>query len=141
MRMGKERAELQERTAKGGRFDATTDEGITFRSLLAKASEGSENAKDFLARARQENMGLEVWRVFNKHIIGNHTPLQYDTQFAGAIAKLISDSLSAGQKVLLSGTYAATLQQCPEHQRTMVISMTSYILAIVTCLTQADSWQ
>ena len=46
LRMDRERAELEDRSAKRQRFNANT-EGITFRSLLAKAAEGSMDAKGF----------------------------------------------------------------------------------------------
>ena len=44
LRMDRERAELEDRSAKRQRFNAETD-GITFRSLLAKAAEGSRTRR------------------------------------------------------------------------------------------------
>ena len=38
LRMDRERAELEDRSAKRRRFNASTDDGISFRSLLAKAA-------------------------------------------------------------------------------------------------------
>ncbi|KAL8894682.1 MAG: hypothetical protein Q9207_008442, partial [Kuettlingeria erythrocarpa] len=42
LRMGRKRAELEDRSAKRRRFNASTDNGITFRSLLAEAAEGCQ---------------------------------------------------------------------------------------------------
>ncbi|DBA85641.1 TPA: hypothetical protein ACH3X1_005216 [Trebouxia sp. C0004] len=53
LRMDRERAELEDRSAKRRRFDASTDDGITFRSLLAKAAEGVSDAKGIEEKARQ----------------------------------------------------------------------------------------
>ena len=95
LRMDRERAELEDRSAKRQRFNAETD-GITFRSLLAKAAEGSRDAKAFEDKARQMSLGLEVYKAFKQHITGNHKPLQYNTEAAEAIAKFIADSVAAG---------------------------------------------
>ena len=98
LRMDRERAELEDRTAKRRRFDASTDDGITFRSLLAKATEGVSDAKGFEQKARQLSLGLEVFKEFKKHITGNHRPHQYNTEVADAIAKFIKDSVTASSK-------------------------------------------
>ena len=95
LRMDRERAELEDRSAKRRRYDASTD-GITFRSLLAKAAEGSRDAKAFEDKARQMSLGLEVYKAFKQHITGNHKPLQYNTEAADAIAKFIADSVAVG---------------------------------------------
>ena len=94
LRMDRERAELEDRSAKRQRFNAETD-GITFRSLLAKAAEGSKDAKAFEDKARQMSLGLEVYKAFKQHITGNHKPLQYNTEATEAIAKFIADSVAA----------------------------------------------
>ena len=52
LRMDRERAELEDRSAKRRRFDSSTDDGITFRSLLAKAAEGVSDARGFEEKAR-----------------------------------------------------------------------------------------
>ncbi len=96
--MDRERADLEDRTAKRRRFDASTDDGITFRSLLAKAAEGASDAKGFEEKARQLSLGLEVYKAFKEHIAGNHRPLQYNTDPADAIAKFIKDSVTASSK-------------------------------------------
>ena len=57
MHMDRERAELEDRSAKRQRFNAETD-GIIFRSLLAKAAEGTRDAKAFEDKARQMSLGL-----------------------------------------------------------------------------------
>ena len=93
LRMDRERAELEDRSAKRQRFNAETD-GITFRSLLAKAAEGSRDAKAFEDKARQMSLGLEVYKAFKQHITGNHKPLQYDPAATEAIAKFIADSVA-----------------------------------------------
>ena len=54
---------LSWRTAKRRRFNASTDDGITFRSLLAKAAEGVSDAKEFEEKARQMSLGLEEYKV------------------------------------------------------------------------------
>jgi len=72
LRMDRERAELKDRSAKRRRFDAGTDDGITFRSLLAKAAEGVSDARGFEEKARQLSLGLEVYRAFKEHVTGNH---------------------------------------------------------------------
>ena len=95
MRMDRERAELEDRSAKRRRYDASTN-GITFSSLVAKAAEGSRDAKAFEDKARQMSMGLEVYKAFKQHVTGNHKPLQYNTEAADAIAKFIADSVAAG---------------------------------------------
>ena len=95
LRMDRERAELEDRSAKRRRYDASTD-GITFRSLLAKAAEGSRDAKAFEDKARQMSLGLEVYKAFKQHVTGNHKPLQYNTEAADAIAKFIADSVAVG---------------------------------------------
>jgi hypothetical protein len=95
LRMDRESAELEDRSAKRQRFNAETD-GITFRSLLAKAAEGSRDAKAFEDKARQLSLGLEVYKAFKQHIMGNHKPLQYNTEATEAIAKFIADSVAAG---------------------------------------------
>ena len=91
LRMDRERAELEDRSAKRQRFNAETD-GSTFRSLLAKAAEGTRDAKAFEDKARQMSLGLEV---FKQHITGNHKPLQYNTEAIEAIANFITDSVAA----------------------------------------------
>lgn len=96
LRMDRERAELEDRSAKRRRYDASTDDGITFRSLLAKAAEGSRDAKAFEDKARQMSLGLEVYKAFKQHVTGNHKPLQYNTEAADAIAKFIADSVAVG---------------------------------------------
>ena len=95
LRMDRERAELEDRSAKRRRYDASND-GITFRSLLAKAAEGSRDAKAFEDKARQMSLGLEVYKAFKQHVTGNHKPLQYNTEAADAIAKFIADSVAVG---------------------------------------------
>ena len=95
LRMDRDRAELEDRSAKRQRFNAETD-GITFRSLLAKAAEGTRDAKAFEDKARQMSLGLEVYKAFKQHITGNHKPLQYNTEATEAIAKFIADSVAAG---------------------------------------------
>ena len=95
LRMDIERAELEDRFAKRRRFDASTN-GITFRSLLAKAAEGSSDTKAFEDMARQMILGLEVYKAFKQHVTGNHKPLQYSTEATKAIAKFILDSVTAG---------------------------------------------
>ena len=50
LRMDRERAELEDHSAKRRRYDANTDDGITFRSLVAKAAEGSRDAKALKTR-------------------------------------------------------------------------------------------
>lgn len=94
LHMDRERAELEDRSAKRQRFNAETD-GITFRSLLAKAAEGTRDAKAFEDKARQMSLGLEVYKAFKQHITGNHKPLQYKTDATEAIAKFIADSVAA----------------------------------------------
>ena len=96
MRMDRERAELEDRSVKRRRYDANTNEGITFRSVVTKAAEGSRDAKVFEDKARQMSMGLEVYKAFKQHVTGNHKPLQYNTEAADAIAKFIADSVAAG---------------------------------------------
>lgn len=96
LRMDREKAELEDRSAKRRRYDASTDDGITFRSLVAKAAEGSRDAKAFEDKARQMSMGLEVYKAFKQHVTGNHKPLQYNTEASDAIAKFIADSVAAG---------------------------------------------
>ena len=98
LRMDRERAELEDRSAKRRRFDQDTDNGITFRSLLAKAAEGAGDAKGFEEKARQLNLGLEVYKAFKEQVTGNHRPLQYNTEAANAIAKFISESVVANSK-------------------------------------------
>lgn len=80
------------------RFNSNTDNGITFRSLLAKAAEGVNDSKGFEEKARQLNLGLEVYKAFKEHITGNHKPLQYNTEAANAIAKFILESVTANSK-------------------------------------------
>ena len=92
--MDRERAELEDRSAKRQRFNAETAYGITFRSLLAKAAEGSRDAKAFEDKARQMSLGLEVYKAFKQHITGNHRPLQYNTEATEDIAKFIADSVA-----------------------------------------------
>ena len=91
LRMSRERVELEDRSAKRRRFDANTDSGVTFRTLLAKAAEGSSDTKAFEERARQLSLGLEVYKEFKQHIIGNNKPLQFDSEASDAIAKFIAD--------------------------------------------------
>ncbi|DBA93966.1 hypothetical protein WJX77_007035 [Trebouxia sp. C0004] len=97
LRMDRERAELEDRSAKRRRFNASTD-GITFRSLLVKASEGVGDAKGFEEKARQMSLGLEVYKAFKEQITGNHRPLQYNTDAADAIAKFVTESVAANTK-------------------------------------------
>lgn len=94
LRMDRKRAELEDHSSKRQRFNGETD-GITFRSLLAKAVEGGRDAKAFEDRAMQMSLGLEVYKAFKQHITGNHKPLQYDTEATEAIAKFIADSVAA----------------------------------------------
>ena len=96
LRMDRERAGRQDRSAKRTRFNAGTEDGITFRCLLAKAAEGLGDAKGFEEKARQLSLGLEVYKAFKDHITGSHKPLQYDTAAADAIAKFITESVKAG---------------------------------------------
>ncbi len=98
LRMDRERAELEDRSAKRRRFDASTDDGITFRSLLAKAAEGVSDAKGFEEKARQMSLGLEVYKAFKEQVTGSHRPLHYNTEAADAIAKFISESVAANSK-------------------------------------------
>ena len=78
LRMDKERAELEDRSAKRRRVNASTDDGTTFRSLLAKAAQGVSDAKGFEEKARQMSLGLEVYKAFKEQIRGNHKPLRYN---------------------------------------------------------------
>ncbi|KAL0028455.1 hypothetical protein WJX77_007627 [Trebouxia sp. C0004] len=96
--MDRERAELEDRSAKRRRFNANTDNGITFRSLLAKAAEGVSDATGFEEKARQMSLGLEVYKAFKEQISGNHKPLHYNTEAADAIAKFITESVAANSK-------------------------------------------
>ena len=98
LRMDREKAELEDRSAKRRRFDSSTDDGITFRSLLAKAAEGASDAKGFEEKARQLSLGLEVYKAFKEQITGNHRPLHYNTEAAEAIAKFITESVVANSK-------------------------------------------
>ena len=98
LRMDRDRAELEDRSAKRRCFNSSTDDGITFRSLLAKAAEGVDDAKGFEEKASQLSLGLEVCKAFKEQITGNHRPLQYNTKAAEAIAKFIADSVAAGSK-------------------------------------------
>ncbi len=95
LRMDRERAELEDRTAKRRRFNAGTDEGITF---LAKAAEGVSDTKGFEQKARELSLGLDVYNAFKQHVTGNHKPLQYNTEVAEAIAKFIKESVDASSK-------------------------------------------
>ena len=94
----RERADLEDRSAKRRRFDASTEDNVTFRSLLAKAAEGVSDVKGFEDKARQMSMGLEVWKAFGKHISGNHSPHQYKAEAADAIAKFINESVAANTR-------------------------------------------
>ena len=96
--MSRERAELEDRSTKRRRFDANTDDGITFRSLLAKAAEGSSDVKVFEEKTRQLSLGLEVYKELKQHVRGNHRPLQYDTEATDAIAKFIAEHVAASTK-------------------------------------------
>ena len=96
--MDRERAELEDRLAKRRRFDASTDDGITFRCLLAKAAEGVSDTKGFEEKAKQMSLGLEVYKAFKEQITGNHKPLHYNTAAADAIANFITDSVVANSK-------------------------------------------
>ena len=42
-------------------FASSTDAGITFRSLLAKPTEGGGDAKGFKEKAMQLSLGLKVY--------------------------------------------------------------------------------
>lgn len=86
LRMDRERAELEDRSAKRRRFNSSTEDGITFRSLLAKAAEGVGDAKGFEEKARQLSLTQEVYKAFKEQITGNHRPLQYNMEAADAIA-------------------------------------------------------
>ncbi|KAL3146572.1 hypothetical protein ABBQ32_000812 [Trebouxia sp. C0010 RCD-2024] len=97
---GRDRAELEDQSSKRRRFDANTDDGITFRSLLAEAAEGSSDVKAFEHKARELSWGLEFYREFNQHVTGNNKPLQYNTEATDAIAKF--------QCLLDSQSYQAT---------------------------------
>ena len=90
-RMDRERAELENRSAKRRRFAA-------FRSLLAKAAKGLTDAKGFEEKARQLSLRLEVYEAFKEQITGNHKPLHYNTEAADAIAKFITESIAAHSK-------------------------------------------
>lgn len=68
--MDRERAELEDRSAKRRRFNDMTVDGITFEGLLAKAAEGVSDAKGFEEKARQLKLGLEVYKAFKKQITG-----------------------------------------------------------------------
>ena len=98
LRRDRERAELGDRSAKRRRFNASTNDGITFRSLLAKAAEGVSDAKGFEEKARQISLGLEVYKAFKEQITGNHRPLHYNTDAADAIAKFITGSIAGSSK-------------------------------------------
>ena len=47
LHMDRERAELENRSANRRSFDGSTDDAITFTSILAKAVESVDNAKEF----------------------------------------------------------------------------------------------
>ena len=85
--MDRERAELDDGSAKRRRFNASTDDGITFESLLAKAAKGVSDAMGFEGKARQMSLGLEVYKAFKEQIMGNRRPLHYNTDTADAIAR------------------------------------------------------
>ena len=70
------------------RFNASTDDGITFTSLLAKAAKGVSDAKGFEEKARQMSLGLEVYKAFQEQMTGNHRPLHYSTEAADPIVNL-----------------------------------------------------
>ena len=108
LRMDRERAELEDRSAKRRRFDAGTDDGITFKSLLAKAAKGSGDAKAFEDKGRKMSLGLEVYKAFKQHITGNHKPLQNNTEATDAIAKFVANGVAAGS----NGAVAKDLRNC-----------------------------
>ncbi|DBB04571.1 TPA: hypothetical protein ACH3X1_012651 [Trebouxia sp. C0004] len=80
------------------RFDGITVNGITFRSLLAKAAEDASDAKGFEEKARQMSLGLEVYKALKEQITGNHRPPHYNTDAADAIAIFITESVAASSK-------------------------------------------
>ena len=71
---------------------------MTFRSLLAKAVESSIDVKAFEEKARQLSLGLEVYKEFKQHVMGNHKPLQYNTEATDVIARFIAEHVAASTK-------------------------------------------
>lgn len=69
LRIDRERAELEDRSAERRCFNASTDDGITFRNLLAKDVEGASDVKGF-EKARQMSLGLEVHKAFKEQTTG-----------------------------------------------------------------------
>lgn len=65
----------------------------TVRTIL-----NDKDSKGFEEKARQLNLGLEVYKAFKEHITGNHKLLQYNTEAANAIAKFILESVTANSK-------------------------------------------
>lgn len=97
--MNRERAELEDRSAKRRRLDANTDDGVTFRSLLAKVVEGSDKVKAFEDKARQLSLGLAVYREFKQHVTGSQaTTVLYNAEATEAIARFIAESVAASTK-------------------------------------------
>ena len=60
----------------------SSDDGITFRSLLAKAAEGVIDTKEFEEKARQMSLGLEVYnlKAFKEQMTGLCIPTQQQQQ-------------------------------------------------------------
>jgi len=124
LRRDRERAELEDRSAKRQRFDASTDDGVTFRTLLAKVAEGSSNAKAFEEEARQLSLGLEVHRASNsmsQEITSLFTTMQRQQISSPSSLQRV---LLLAQKELLE-TYAAISTQHLQQPLTLVTCMTA----------------
>ena len=113
LRIDRERAELEDCSAKRRCFNASTDDGITFRNLLAKDAEGASDAKGFEEKAREMSLGLEVHKASKEQITSNHRPLQFNTEAADAIAKFITESVAASSKHTARATVNTNLYDSP----------------------------
>lgn len=97
-------------------YRASTHDGVTFRSLLARAVEGSSNAQSFGDTARQLSLGLDCYKAFKQHVTGHHNVLrereemQYISEATDAITRFIVESVAADSKESTTDTRNYSIQ-------------------------------
>lgn len=115
LRMRREDAELDDRSAKRRRFEAKTDEGVTISAILADMGKGVEDPQAFMKRAEEIGVRLKAFKQFADALIpGTRGPRRYQNDAAERVGEAIKRWVAAAQSAADSGIKKYfTAQQAP----------------------------
>lgn len=114
LRMKREGAELDDRSAKRRRFDKETDDGITISAILAELAKSAGNGQAFIKKAEELGVRLRAFNEFTESLIpGTRSPRRYRSDAAQQIGEAIKKWVAAAQPAANSGIkkYFAQQQQ------------------------------